>query len=96
MSSLLAFAAPVLLAVSEEGAPKEFSDGGALAEWAWLIPVVPMVAAFAIVFFGKRSPWKGWGMATGSMAFVAVYGLILFFANLNDCLLYTSPSPRDS
>jgi len=39
------------------------------------------VAAFAIVFFGKRSPWKGWGMATGSMAFVAVYGLILFFAN---------------
>ena len=34
MSSLLAFAAPLLLAAEDGGAPKEFSDGGALAEWA--------------------------------------------------------------
>ena len=64
MSSLLASAVPFLLA-AEDGAKKVFSDGGALAEWAWLIPVVPMVAAFAIVLFGKRSPLKGWGMAWG-------------------------------
>ena len=90
MSALLASVAPLLLAASEEAghSAESFSDGGALAEWAWLIPVVPMVAAFAIVFFGKRSPWKGWGMATGSMAFVAVYGLILFFANLNEGITY--------
>ncbi|MDJ0924802.1 MAG: NADH-quinone oxidoreductase subunit L [Acidimicrobiia bacterium] len=87
MSSLLAFAAPLLLA-AEDGAPKEFSDGGVLAEWAWLIPVVPMVAAFAIVFIGKRSPWKGWGLATGSMAFVMIYGAILFISNLNKGITY--------
>ena len=63
-------------------------DGGALARWAWLIPVVPMVAAFAIVLFGKRSPWKGWGMAWLSMAFVAVYGIALFIANLNEGIAY--------
>ena len=56
--------------------------------WAWLIPVVPMVAAFAIVLFGKRSPWKGWGMAWLSMAFVAVYGIALFIANLNEGIAY--------
>ena len=56
MSSLLASALPILFAASEGGdghAEKVFSDGGVLAEWAWLIPVVPMVAAFAIVLFGK-------------------------------------------
>jgi NADH-quinone oxidoreductase subunit L len=88
MSSLLAFAAPLILAAEDSGAPKEFSDGGVLAEWAWLIPVVPMVAAFAIVFFGKRSPWKGWGLATGSMAFVMIYGAILFVSNLNKGITY--------
>ena len=64
------------------------SDGRALAEWAWLIPVVPMVAAFAIVFFGKRSPWKGWGMAWASMGFVMIYGAVLFIANLNEGITY--------
>ncbi len=87
MSSLLASAVPFLLA-AEDGAKKVFSDGGVLAEWAWLIPVVPMVAAFAIVFFGKRSPLQGWGMAWGSMAFVAVYGTVLFFMNISDGIVY--------
>ena len=44
MSSLLALAAPLFLAAAEEGGHgvKEFSDGGVLAEFAWLIPVVSM------------------------------------------------------
>ena len=90
MTHLFAFAAPLLLAASEEGghAEKTFGDGGVLAQWAWLIPVVPMVAAFAIVFFGKRTRWKGWGMAWGSMLFVAVYGVILFISNLNEGITY--------
>ncbi|MGB5431520.1 MAG: proton-conducting transporter membrane subunit, partial [Acidimicrobiia bacterium] len=63
-------------------------DGGWLAEWAWLIVVVPLVITFLIVFFGKRSPWKGWGMATFGMAFVAVYGAVLAWVNLQDGILY--------
>ncbi len=74
--------ASLLLATAEAGEhAAEFSDGGALAQAAWLIPVVPMVMAFLIVFFGKRSPLKGWGMAAGTMAFVALYGIILFGIN---------------
>jgi NADH-quinone oxidoreductase subunit L len=57
------------------------SDGGMLAQWAWLIPVVPLVLMFGIVFFGKRLPKKGWELAELAMAFVAVYGVVLFVAN---------------
>ncbi|MCP4303746.1 MAG: NADH-quinone oxidoreductase subunit L [bacterium] len=91
MSSPLAFVAPLILATAEEEgghAVEHFGDGGVLAEFAWLIPVVPMVAAFAIAFFGKKSPLKGWGMAWGSMAFVAVYGVALFISNLIEGITY--------
>ncbi|MEA2022944.1 MAG: NADH-quinone oxidoreductase subunit L [Actinomycetota bacterium] len=75
--------------LSEEGGHEVHAgDGGALAEWAWLIVVVPMVITFLIVFFGKHSPWKGWGMATFGMAFVAVYGAILAWKNLTEGILY--------
>ena len=57
-------------------------DGGALADYAWLIPVVPMVMTFVILFFGKFSPWKGWGMATLALGFVAVYGTVLGAVNI--------------
>jgi len=80
MNSLLAHAAPLLLAAEDGGEHAEtvLADGGVLASAAWLIPVVPMVMAFLIVFFGKRSPLKGWGMAVGAMGFVALYGTVLF------------------
>ena len=58
---------------AEAGHEVHAGDGGALAQWAWLIVVVPLVITFLIVFFGKYSPLKGWGMATFGMAFVAVY-----------------------
>ena len=54
---------------------------GTLAAWAWLIPVLPMAVAFAIVLFGKRMPYRGWELATGAMAFVAVYSVALLFAH---------------
>ena len=86
MNALLV-ALPSILAV-ESGAPKDFADGGALAAGAWLIPVVPMVLAFAIVFFGKRLPYKGWELAMGSMGFVAIYGILLFFSNISKGITY--------
>ena len=81
MNAILANASLFLATAAEEGGDHTetvFSDGGWLASGAWLIPVVPMVIAFLIVFFGKRSPLKGWGMAVGAMGFVALYGTVLF------------------
>jgi NADH-quinone oxidoreductase subunit L len=75
---------------AEEGAEKikAVSDGGMLAEFAWLIPVVPLVLMFGIVFFGKRLPRKGWELAEFSMLFVAVYGVALFIANMQSGIHY--------
>ena len=66
----------------------EFADGGTLAEFAWLIPVVPMIAAFAIVFWGKKLPQKGWELAVGAMGFVGLYGTLLFLSNFSQGITY--------
>jgi NADH-quinone oxidoreductase subunit L len=63
-------------------------DSGPLVEWAWLIVVVPLVAAFVIMFFGKKMPWKGWEIAWGAIAFVGVYGTVLFVLNATQGVLY--------
>ncbi|MEX2322790.1 MAG: NADH-quinone oxidoreductase subunit L [Acidimicrobiia bacterium] len=65
-----------------------YTDGGMLAQMAWLIPVVPLVAMFAIVFFGKRLPYRGWELAVFSMGFVAAYGIVLFVANAASGIVY--------
>ncbi len=61
---------------------------GALVEWAWLIVIVPLVAAFVIAFFGKKLPFKGWEIAFGSIAFVGVYGTVLFLLNATQGIVY--------
>ena len=65
-----------------------YTDGGMLAQLAWLIPVVPLVAMFAIVFFGKRLPYRGWELAVFSMGFVAAYGIVLFVSNAASGIVY--------
>ncbi|MFB3099639.1 MAG: hypothetical protein ACE1ZX_06365, partial [Acidimicrobiia bacterium] len=84
MSSSLAELSRVGVFLQEHAEEVQAGDGGALAAYAWLIPVVPMVVAFLILLFGKYSPWKGWGMATAALGFVAVYGTVLAVANLRD------------
>ena len=64
------------------------SDGGVLAQWAWLIPVVPLVLMFGIVFFGKRLPAGGWELAEAAMLFVAVYGVALLIMNASEGITY--------
>ncbi len=88
MLTNLAFKATPLILAAEEHGTTSYGDGGALAAWAWLIPVVPLLLAFAIVFFGKRLPFKGWELAVGSMAFVAVYGIALFVMNMGDGITF--------
>ncbi len=86
----MTYLATSLLLYAKEGAEHavELSDGGLLAEWAWLIPMVPLVLMFAIVFVGKRLPQKGWELAEFSMLFVAVYGVALFVVNANGGIYY--------
>jgi len=86
----MTYLATSLLLYAEEGAEHavELSDGGLLAEWAWLIPMVPLVLMFAIVFVGKRLPQKGWELAEFSMLFVAVYGVALFVVNASGGIHY--------
>jgi len=86
----MTYLATSLLLYAEEGAEHaaELGNGGVLAEFAWLIPVVPLVLMFAIVFIGKRLPQKGWELAELSMLFVAVYGVALFVANANQGIHY--------
>ena len=87
---MVAAALPFLAFLQEHNDELPAGDGGALAEFAWLIPVVPMVMAFVILFFGKFSPWKGWGMATLALGFVAVYGTVLAAVNLQDGIVTQS------
>ena len=87
---MVASALPLLVFIQENHEEVHAGDGGTLAEFAWLIPVVPMVMAFAILFFGKFSPWKGWGMATVALGFVAVYGIVLTVVNLQDGIVTQS------
>ncbi|NNF64556.1 MAG: NADH-quinone oxidoreductase subunit L [Acidimicrobiia bacterium] len=77
-----------ILAAAEGDKVVEFSDGGTLAEFAWLIPVVPLLAAFAIVFWGKKLPQKGWELAVGAMGFVGLYGTVLFLSNFSQGITY--------
>jgi len=86
----MTYLATSLLLYAEEGAEHavELSNGGLLAEWAWLIPMVPLVLMFGVLFFGRRLPAKGWELAEFSMLFVAVYGVALFIANANTGIHY--------
>ncbi len=78
---------PILAFVAEEGGEGghevavQVGNGGALAQWAWLIVAVPLVVPFLIVFFGKKLPFKGWELAAGTMGFIGAYGTALLLAN---------------
>ncbi|MBW2470514.1 MAG: NADH-quinone oxidoreductase subunit L [Deltaproteobacteria bacterium] len=88
MSMLSTFATQILLA-AEEG--KEIEPGiteGPIVEFAWLIVIVPIVMTFVILFFGKRSPFKGWLMAWLAMGFVIVYGMVLQVLNWTEGVTY--------
>ena len=55
-----------------EGKP-EYTDGGVLAEFTWLIVVLPFLAAIFITFFGKYLPLQGAELALGTVLFIFSY-----------------------
>ncbi|MDR9450900.1 MAG: proton-conducting transporter membrane subunit, partial [Acidimicrobiia bacterium] len=85
MNPLINFA---IAAAEETGHAAEYGDGGVLAEWAWLLVIVPFLAFLAIIFFGKRLPREGGEIAVGAMAFVAVYAAVLFIMNVTQGVVY--------
>jgi NADH-quinone oxidoreductase subunit L len=85
MNPLTTFA---LVALEETGHAADYSDGGLLAEWAWLLVIAPFVAFLAIVFFGKRLPRQGGEIAVGAMAFVAIYAAVLFIMNATQGVVF--------
>jgi NADH-quinone oxidoreductase subunit L len=93
MIQFAAFAQQLILATEEIGGGEHHGiepgiTSGALVEWAWLIVVVPLVAAFLIMFFGKKLPFKGWELAVGAIGFVGVYGSVLFVLNATQGIIY--------
>lgn len=91
MHRLFAPGSQVLLAAGEESASEAFVPGitsGPLVEWAWLLVVMPIIAAFVIMFWGKKLPYKGWEVAWGALGFVAVYGTVLFIVNATHGIVY--------
>src|SRR3990172_6894018 len=46
---------------------------------AWLIPLLPFLAFWLIVFFGRRLPGQGASVAIGALLAAAVFSLLLFF-----------------
>ncbi len=69
-------------------APREFGDGGVLAQWAWLIVVVPFLAFAGIVLIGKRLPRQGSELAVGAVGFVFVYSAALLYLNITQGVVY--------
>ena len=97
MYRLINLASQIVLAAGEE--TEHVAEGGhdaivpgitsgPLVEWAWLIVVVPIIATFVIVFWGKKMPFKGWEIAWGSIGFVAIYGTVLFILNITHGIVY--------
>ncbi len=62
---------------------KSFSDGGVLAQYAWLIVVLPFIAALVITFLGKRMPYGGAEIAVGSIFFIFIYSFALLILNIS-------------
>ena len=61
-----------------EGKP-EYTDGGVLAEFTWLIVVLPFLAAILITFFGKYLPLQGAELALGTVLFIFSYSAALLY-----------------
>ena len=70
----------LILAATEgtEKAPKEF-EHGVFTEYMWLVPLLPVLAFFVILFFGKRLPNRGHEVGIFAVGAGLLLSLIGFF-----------------
>ena len=53
-------------------------EPGLVGHIAWLVPLLPFLAFFVILFFGKRLPDKGHSVGIGAVAIGLVISLLAF------------------
>ena len=61
-----------------------YTDGGAFAEYTWLIVVLPFIAALLITFFGKYLPLKGAEIALATIGFIFAFSSYLLYLNVTE------------
>ena len=59
-----------------------YTDGGFLAEYTWLLVVLPFVAALVITFVGKYLPLKGAEVALATIGIIFLYSVALMYLSL--------------
>lgn len=61
-----------------------YTDGGVLAEFAWVLVVLPFIAALIITFAGKSLPLKGAEIALGTIGIIFIYSLALMYLHVTE------------
>ena len=61
-----------------------YTDGGILAEYAWLLVVLPFVAALVITFTGKYLPLKGAEVALTTIGIIFLYSAALMYLHITN------------
>ena len=59
-----------------------YTDGGILAEFSWLLVVLPFFAALLITFFGKYLPMKGAEVALLTIGSIFIYSVLLMYLHI--------------
>src|SRR5210317_1169178 len=72
-----------LISFFAEGKPT-YTDGGAVAEYTWIIVVLPFVAALLITFLGKYLPLKGAEIALITIGFIFAFSSYLLYLNVTE------------
>jgi NADH-quinone oxidoreductase subunit L len=71
----------VNLLIVAHGEVAEAAGSPGLTKYAWIIALLPLLSAPLIMFFGKRTPGRGWiyGVASVGSAFVLSLGVLWHF-----------------
>ncbi len=59
-----------------------YTDGGLLAQYAWLLVLLPFVAALIITFIGKHLPLKGAEVALATIGLIFLYSSALMYSHI--------------
>ena len=59
-----------------------YTDGGLLAQYAWLLVLLPFVAALIITFMGKYLPLKGAEVALATIGLIFLYSSALMYSHI--------------
>ena len=61
-----------------------YGDGGVLAEYAWILVVLPFISALLITFTGKKLPYKGAEIALATIGSIFVYSTALLYQHITE------------